>query len=126
MSTAPKYSRLDPARRREQILDAANELFAERGYDEVSIEEIASSARRHQGALGSARPRLVQAGESGSRARSPVSCRALHAERAGPRQINGVVPSQAVHDAHVRFHRHDAAVLLVPFSPKFWMLPQSG
>jgi AcrR family transcriptional regulator len=44
MSTTPKYSRLAPARRREQILDAANALFAERAYDEVSIEHIASSA----------------------------------------------------------------------------------
>src|SRR3954449_5546302 len=43
MST-PKYSRLDPGQRREQILDAANALFAERGYDEVSIEDIARSA----------------------------------------------------------------------------------
>jgi AcrR family transcriptional regulator len=43
MST-PKFSRLDPAQRREQILDAANALFAERAYDEVSIEDIASSA----------------------------------------------------------------------------------
>ena len=43
MST-PRFSRLDPAERREQILDAANALFAERGYDEVSIEDIASSA----------------------------------------------------------------------------------
>ena len=43
MST-PKFSRLDPAQRREQILDAANALFAERGYDEVSVEDIASSA----------------------------------------------------------------------------------
>ena len=40
----PKYSRLDPGQRREQILDAANALFAERAYDEVSIEDIASSA----------------------------------------------------------------------------------
>ena len=44
MSTTPKYSRLAPAQRREQILDAANALFAERGYDEVSVEDIASSA----------------------------------------------------------------------------------
>ncbi len=44
MPTTPKYSRLDPGQRREQILDAANALFAERAYDEVSIEDIASSA----------------------------------------------------------------------------------
>ena len=44
MTTTPKYSRLAPVERREQILDAANALFAERGYDEVSIEDIASSA----------------------------------------------------------------------------------
>ena len=44
MTTTPKCSRLAPARRREQILEAANALFSERGYDEVSIEEIASSA----------------------------------------------------------------------------------
>src|SRR3954447_15103283 len=43
MST-PKYHRLDPEQRREQILDAANVLFAERAYDEVSIEDIASAA----------------------------------------------------------------------------------
>ena len=41
---SPKYSRLDPGQRRDQILDAANALFAERAYDEVSIEDIASSA----------------------------------------------------------------------------------
>ena len=44
MSTTTKYSRLDPGRRREQILDAANALFAERAYDEVSVEDIASAA----------------------------------------------------------------------------------
>jgi AcrR family transcriptional regulator len=44
MSTTPKYSRLEPGQRREQILDAANALFSERGYDEVSVEDIASSA----------------------------------------------------------------------------------
>jgi len=40
----PKYHRLNPGQRREQILDAANALFAERAYDEVSIEDIASAA----------------------------------------------------------------------------------
>jgi AcrR family transcriptional regulator len=44
MSTTPKYSRLAPGQRREQILDAANALFSERSYDEVSVEDIASSA----------------------------------------------------------------------------------
>src|SRR3954449_1356936 len=41
---SPKYSRLAPGQRRDQILDAANALFAERAYDDVSIEDIASSA----------------------------------------------------------------------------------
>src|SRR5215203_3711435 len=40
----PRYHRLDPGQRREQILDAANALFAERAYEEVSIEDIAGSA----------------------------------------------------------------------------------
>src|SRR5947207_1830322 len=44
MPTTPSYSRLDPVQRREQILDAANALFAERAYDDVSIEDIASAA----------------------------------------------------------------------------------
>ena len=44
MSSSPKFSRLGPEQRREQILDAANALFAERAYDEVSIEDIASAA----------------------------------------------------------------------------------
>src|SRR3954451_1186433 len=41
---SPKFSRLDPGQRRDQILDAANVLFAERAYDDVSIEDIASCA----------------------------------------------------------------------------------
>jgi AcrR family transcriptional regulator len=49
MSMTPKFSRLDPGQRREQILDAANALFSERGYDEVSIEDIASSAEVTRG-----------------------------------------------------------------------------
>ncbi len=44
MTTPRRYTRLGPEQRRAQILDAANVLFAERGYDEVSIEDIASSA----------------------------------------------------------------------------------
>ena len=42
--SSPKFSRLDPAQRREQILDAASALFAERSYDEVSVEDIARAA----------------------------------------------------------------------------------
>ena len=44
MTTTRKYVRLDPGQRRDQILDAANALFAERGYEEVSVEDIARSA----------------------------------------------------------------------------------
>ena len=40
----PRYSRLEAAERRDQILDAANTLFAERGYDAVRIDDIATSA----------------------------------------------------------------------------------
>ena len=44
MSTTQKFSRLAPEQRREQILDAANALYAERAYDDVSIEDISSAA----------------------------------------------------------------------------------
>src|SRR3954447_11814996 len=45
----PKYSRLEPEQRREQILDAANALFAARAYDDVSVEDIARSAGVQRG-----------------------------------------------------------------------------
>jgi AcrR family transcriptional regulator len=41
---APKQHRLSAEQRRDQILDTANELFAERGYADVSVEDIAISA----------------------------------------------------------------------------------
>ena len=44
MSTPPRFHRLSAAERRDQILDAADALFAERGYDSVLVEDIASSA----------------------------------------------------------------------------------
>src|SRR5262245_3792471 len=44
MGTGPRFSRLSPGQRRQQILDAANVLFAERAYDEVSIDDIARAA----------------------------------------------------------------------------------
>src|SRR3954453_7350287 len=47
--SSPKFSRLNPTQRRDQILDAASLLFAERPYDEVSVEDIASSARVTRG-----------------------------------------------------------------------------
>ena len=44
MSTPSRYRRLSPAERRDQILDAANTLFAERGYEDVLVEDIARAA----------------------------------------------------------------------------------
>jgi AcrR family transcriptional regulator len=44
MSSPTKYRRLGPAERREQILDAANALFAERGYEDVLVEDISRAA----------------------------------------------------------------------------------
>jgi AcrR family transcriptional regulator len=44
VSTTPRYRRLEPGERRDQILDAANKLFAERGYDAVTIEHLAKSS----------------------------------------------------------------------------------
>ena len=44
MSATLRHRRLNPAERRDQILDAANELFAERGYEDVLVEDIARAA----------------------------------------------------------------------------------
>ena len=44
MSKARTYTRLDAAERRGQILDTANALFAERGFGDVSIDDIAREA----------------------------------------------------------------------------------
>ena len=44
MSTPTSYRRLSPAERRDQILDAANALFAERGYEDVLVEDISRAA----------------------------------------------------------------------------------
>ena len=44
MSTTPTFSRLDPSQRHDQFLDAANALFAERPYEDVSVEDIARGA----------------------------------------------------------------------------------
>ena len=44
MDTSPKYRRLSANKCRDQILDAANALLAERGYEEVTVEHIARSA----------------------------------------------------------------------------------
>ncbi|MBD3926025.1 TetR/AcrR family transcriptional regulator [Nocardioides cavernae] len=40
----PPRTRLDAAERRAQILDAANKLFAEHGYDGVAVDDIARAA----------------------------------------------------------------------------------
>ena len=44
MSTPTRNRRLNPAERRDQILDAANSLFAERGYEDVLVEDISRAA----------------------------------------------------------------------------------
>ena len=49
MSTTPKRRRLPPEQRRAQLLDAAGDLFAERGYEEVSVEDIARAADVQRG-----------------------------------------------------------------------------
>ena len=49
MSTTHTRRRLPPEQRRAQLLDAANDLFAERGYEEVSVEDIARAAGVQRG-----------------------------------------------------------------------------
>jgi len=49
VSTTPKRRRLPPEQRRAQLLDAAGDLFAERGYEEVSVEDIARAAGVQRG-----------------------------------------------------------------------------
>ena len=49
MSTTSKRRRLPPEQRRAQLLDAAGDLFAERGYEEVSVEDIARAAGVQRG-----------------------------------------------------------------------------
>ena len=44
MPTPPKYRRLNADERRDQLLDVANALLAERGYEEVTVDHIAKSA----------------------------------------------------------------------------------
>lgn len=51
MSTAPRYSRLSPADRREQILAVARDLFADRPYASVSTAQIADAAGVRRGLL---------------------------------------------------------------------------
>jgi AcrR family transcriptional regulator len=49
VSTTSQRRRLPPEQRRAQLLDAANDLFAERGYEEVSVEDIARAAGVQRG-----------------------------------------------------------------------------
>jgi len=49
--TKPRFSRLDPAQRRGQILAAAGRVFAERGYENTSTGQIAEAAGVTRGLL---------------------------------------------------------------------------
>lgn len=44
IETSPRRIRMSRAERREQLINVARQLFGQRGYDAVSIEEIANSA----------------------------------------------------------------------------------
>jgi AraC-like DNA-binding protein len=86
MNTPPKHSQLDPGQRREQILDAANALFAERGYDEVSVEDIASSAGVTRGLVHHyfAASRSISRCSSGSPPCASNNCRRRQAASPAP------------------------------------------
>jgi AcrR family transcriptional regulator len=43
VSTPPRYQRLNADERRDQLLDVANALVAERGYEEATIDAALSS-----------------------------------------------------------------------------------
>jgi AcrR family transcriptional regulator len=51
MAEAPKRQRLRPEVRREQLLDAATQVFAERGYEGARVEQIADAAHVSPGLL---------------------------------------------------------------------------
>jgi len=44
VSTPPRYHRLNAAERRDQLLDVANVLLAESGYEEVTVDHVAKAA----------------------------------------------------------------------------------
>ncbi len=51
MASSPKRSRLRVDERRRQLLELATKLFAERTYDEISVDEIAQAAGISKGLL---------------------------------------------------------------------------
>lgn len=51
MATPPKRNRLPVDERRQQLLELATELFAERTYEEISVDEIAQAAGISKGLL---------------------------------------------------------------------------
>jgi AcrR family transcriptional regulator len=51
VAESPKRQRLKPEVRREQLLDAAMQVFAERGYEGARVEQIADAAQVSPGLL---------------------------------------------------------------------------